>query len=167
MLIEWGGARATASLSGGGVSSVAVTNPGFGFTLPPIVRFFGGGTQIGFGNQSYSNFVGAGQPTYPAPQNPATAHCIMSGSAGALTVASIVVDNAGSGYVVPPFVFLENSILDPNGCADPSHSGGSGDLIPGGGGNIYLNGTACTTDALAVYSLAASGPQSFSCRWME
>ena len=40
---EFGSARATCAITNGAVSSVTVTNAGFGFTYPPVITAFGGG----------------------------------------------------------------------------------------------------------------------------
>jgi len=41
--LEFGCARATATVSGGKVTAITVTNAGFGFTYAPSVHFLGGG----------------------------------------------------------------------------------------------------------------------------
>ena len=158
LLLEFGSARATATLTSGGVSSIAVTNGGFNFTKPPVVRFAGGG---------YANngaYLGLNQPGGEGPNSAlkagrvAKAHAVLTGNA----VTSIVVDDPGAGYVIAPYVFIFNSDLDPYGCAAPSAT--SGMLILPSGGNLYMNGTACPTDSIAVYGATTS--QAFTCKWM-
>lgn len=152
MWVEFGSARATATLTGTAVTSCSVTNAGFGFSKAPLIEFLGGGANVNFNsNIPNSSFVGATSPTYPAPQNPAAATCVMTGAVGSQTVASITVDNGGSGYVIAPYVFIRNSLLDPNGCADPSVSSGSGIFLAAAGGSITFSGTFCPTDAVAVF----------------
>lgn len=167
MWLGFGSARATCTISGGQVSTVTVTNKGFGFTFPPFVHFYGGGIPPQQGQYpGISNYVGGAGPNFPSPTHPATAHCVMGGSAGALTVSSIVVDDGGSGYVSAPMVFLDNNPLDPNGCFDPSISGGIGiQLAPFGssGSTLYFSGVSVPTDQLAVFCATAS--QSYACTW--
>jgi hypothetical protein len=88
IVIEIGCARATATISGGKVTAVTVTNGGFGFTYPPYVKFLGGGNQLN------GRDLGLGYPGQYAPSNVATAHCVLTAGA----VSSIVIDNPGSGY---------------------------------------------------------------------
>lgn len=171
LYLEIGTGAATATLTSGIVTSVAVTNAGFGFSKPPLVRFFGGGDA--YGNTSYT---GLSQPGGPAPNsvaskdgNPepfgavAIAHCVMTGSAPNLSISSIVVDYGGKGYLIAPYVAILNSDLDPNGAALPAS--GVGFQIPAGGGNLYYNGAVCPTDPVAVWG--ATTAQAFLCRWMS
>lgn len=166
MYVEIGSARATATLTSGVVSSCTVTNAGFGFTKPPIVEFYGGGDG---GNPA---FVGATLVGYPVPgqgttstarlqYRPAKARCILTAG----VVSSITVDDGGLGYAIAPMVFIRNSELDPNGCADPSVSSGTGFFLPASGGNMFFTGTTCPTDPIAVYGSGA-GAQKFTCGYM-
>jgi hypothetical protein len=143
----------TAVLTGGVVTSFTIQNAGFGYTRPPRFEAFGGGN----GN---SSFLGVGQVGYPSPNVPVKARCVLT--AGALT--SLVIDNPGSGYVTPPYIALRNDPLDLMGCADPSIGGGSG-IFLGATQSYYVNGTACTTDQVAVYG-SGSGAQAFTCIYM-
>lgn len=165
MNVEFGSARATCTISNGKVSTITVTNAGFGFTFAPTVTFIGGGIygQNGIYGTNISQFVGVGGPGYPAPNKPATAHCVMSGSAGALTVSSIVIDDAGAGYVAAPYVLITNHLADPNGCAVPSTT--SGRLLAASGGSLEFNGTNCPTDPIAVY--CATTGKAFVCKYMD
>lgn len=156
MYIEFGGARATATLTSGAVTSCTITNAGFNYTLAPQVVFFGGGNTGN--NLNNSSFLGAGLPDYPAPSNIASGHCVMTGSGSNKNVSSIVIDNPGSGYVTAPYVYLLNSPLDPFGCANPfAGSVASGvELLPQG--SVTFDGSVCTTDQVAVYcATTASG----------
>ncbi len=158
MWVEFGSARATATITNGAVSSIAVTNAGFNFTYPPLVRFAGGGDA---GN---SRYLGLNQPGGEGPNSsliaatPATAHAVLTTKA----VSSIVVDSGGSGFVIAPFVFIYNDQLDPYGCAIPSS--GVGVQVAPGGGSIYYNGTACPTDSVSVSGTTTADP--FTCKWM-
>lgn len=127
MWAEIGGARATATLTGGVVTSCSVANAGFNYTLPPRVQFLGGGR--------YPNGLmkGVAYPGAVSPSNIATAHCVMADDGygtSTLKVSSIVIDNGGAGYAVAPMVVLLNDPNDPLGCADPRAGGsGSGFLV--------------------------------------
>ena len=138
IVLEFGSARATATLSGGKVSSITVTNAGFGYTYPPYVRFLGGG-YIGNGRD-----LGLGYPNQNAPSNFATAHCVLTAGA----VSSIVIDNPGSGYDCAPYVQLLNDPNDNYGCAAPTSSVGY-KLPPN---TVYHQSyNVISTDAIAVY----------------
>jgi len=136
--IEFGCARATATISGGKVVSVSVTNGGFGFTYAPTVVFLGGGNMLN------GRDLGLGYPNQGAPSNVATAHCILTAGA----VSSIVIDNPGSGYDCAPYVQLLNDPNDNYGCAAPSAVSGF-KLAPGA--SLYQAYNVVTTDAVAVY----------------
>ncbi len=160
MFLEFGAARATATLTSNGVSAATVTNVGFGYSLPPNVHFYGGA----FGPKGNPQIAPAyslqGLPEWTNPNSPAKAHCVMTGSAGAMTVSSIVIDSPGSGYAYPPFVLLTNSSNDPFGCAVPSATNGI-ELLPGG--SYYSNGSICTTDQVSIFCATATAP--FTCKF--
>ena len=130
MYMEFDGARATAAITSGAVSSTAITNAGFGYTKPPLVRFMGGGAPQGFVGSPGSvsaidgvstqvgpntGFLGSTipYPDWPSPPNVAQGYAVLTSNA----VSSIVVTNPGSGYLYAPFVWLINNDLDPNGVA--------------------------------------------------
>lgn len=152
LLFEIGGARATATLTAGVVTSIAVTNAGFGYTVPPNVVFYGGGSA-----KKNPNYLCPGFPGNICPDHIAQAHAVLTGGA----VSSIVIDFGGSQYVEPPMVFLQNSDNDPYGCAVPSAT--SGILLAPTGGAVTFNGTVCTTDAIAVYG--ATTGQAYCCKY--
>ena len=167
MYVEFGNARATCTISGGKVNAVTVTNAGFGYSFPPIVRFLGGGVGPPLPAQGLgpagSPFLGGNQVNYPAPSHFATAHAVMTGSAPNQTVSSIFIDDGGAGYLTAPFVFLDNSPLDPYGAAVPSLGGGM--LLVPQGEPLIFNGTCCPTDAISVFS--GTGGAVLACRWMD
>jgi hypothetical protein len=158
--VEMGSARATCTVSGGAVNAVTITNAGFNFTYPPVVRFVGGGYA---GNTQYTGLT---QPNAPSPNSmnnlvgrPASGHAVLTAGA----VSSIVIDDGGTGYARRPHVMIFNSDLDPHGCALPSATNGI--LLAASGGSLFYNGTACFTDAVAVYG--ATTGQAFSVKWMD
>lgn len=163
MWIGMGSARATCTIASGAVNAVSITNGGFGFTRPPIVRFYGGSIAPAFGQHpANTSYVGAAGPGFPSPQSPAHGRAVLT--AGVVT--SVTIDSGGSNYIVAPYVFMQNSDLDPNGCFDPSvvqaGAAGSGfQLYPGQ--SLTWNGTVMTTDALAVF--CATLNSTYSCGW--
>lgn len=156
MYVEFGGARATATVSNGAVTGCTITNAGFKYTLPPKVIFYGGGNTGN--NQNNPNFFSAGMPDYPAPSNAAQGHCTMTGSAGNLSVLSIVIDNPGSGYAHVPYVYLLNDPLDPHGAANPFDSSVTSgvELLPWG--TVSFDGNVCTTDQCSIFCATLSAP---------
>ena len=159
MYLEIGSARAVATITNGVVTAVTVTNPGFGFSVGPSIEFRGGGAL------QYPGFLGSGDPNAPPGTVVAKAHCVMTGSAPNMSVASVTVDYGGSGYLVAPYVRMLNNLHDANGCADPSYGGGSGILLAAGGSYV-VNGTVCTTDQMALFCSTGSGTK-FTCKWTD
>lgn len=159
--IEIGPARATATLTNGAVSGCTISNVGFGYSLPPSVHFYGGA----FGPKGNPQIAPAyslqGLPDWTNPNNFAKGHCVMSGVAGAMTIASIVIDSPGSGYAYPPFVILTNHPNDPFGCAAPSATVGM--RLIANGGNYTSNGTVCTTEQISIYG--ATTGQNYLCKF--
>lgn len=157
--MDHGCARASAVLTADKVTSCTIQNAGFGFTYAPLVSFVGGGNDV-VANSAWNGkgLIGSDGPagvnlstTPPTYFQPAIAHAVLTTGA----VTSIVMDFGGAGYVNPPEVILTNDPRDPFGCADPSLNSGSGVLLPISGAGVYkLNGTACWTDALAVFGTA-------------
>jgi len=167
LMVEIGVGAATAVLTSGVVTSVTVTNTGFNFTKPPLVRFLGGGQpktdSVAPWSQNVINpsYVGLSQPNGPSPTAVPTALAVLSGGFPA-TISSITVTYGGSGFVLPPYVQILNSDLDPNGAALPSATVGI-QLQPGG--SINYNGTTCPTEPIAVWG--ATLGQTYVCRWMD
>ena len=164
LVLEFGSARATCTISGGAVTSggFTITNAGFNFTKPPIILFLGGGypnapLQSGQPPGLNTSYVGGAGPNFPAPSHVAKAHTTLSANA----VNAIVLDDPGANYLIAPMVFIQNSDLDPNGCAVPSATVGR--IVPAGG-SVEFNGTCCTTDPIAVFG--ASTSQAFTCKYM-
>ena len=158
---EFGGPRGLAVMSGGAVASVTITNAGFNYSFPPVIRFEGGGGPDGGVNNT--TYLGLGQPGGPSPSKPAQASCVMTGSAPNQTLSSVLVSSGGAKYACAPYVLMENSRFDPNGCAVPS--AGVGMMLAAQSPPYILNGTCCTTDPIAVFG--ATTGQGFLCKWMD
>ena len=166
LYVEFGAARATATISGGKITGFSITNAGMGYTIAPQVELLGGG------NGGNSTFLGAGLPGYPAPGDPgdswprttdmsafkpAQVHATLSAGA----VNDIVIEDPGNGYVIAPFVKITNSLLDPYGVAIASAT--SGIWLTPGGGNLYMD-RAVPTDQISIFS---TGTPRFVCKWLD
>jgi hypothetical protein len=123
-----------------------------------LVKFYGGAN---WNRNQAPIYTLSGLPEYPAPSHPATAHCVMTGSAPNMTISSISIDDPGAGYAYPPFVLLHNDELDPYGCSIPSTTNGI--LLAANGGSYTSNGTVCTTDQMALYCATTSA--AFTCKF--
>jgi hypothetical protein len=154
MWLDFGGARAAAVVSGGSVVSVSVTNGGFGYAYPPVIRFMGGAADPGNGR-----FLGIGYPGHPAPSRPARAHAVLVGG----VVTSIVVDDGGAGYSsIPPYVHLANDPQDPFGCASPYGAGAGAGYQLAPGSTWYEAFSVVATETVAVWSATVSA--TYACR---
>jgi hypothetical protein len=168
MYLEIGYGTATATLTSGAVSSIAVNNAGFNYTKPPLIRILGGGYAQGASGRAggpNTSYLGLNQPGGPSPAKPAYAVATLSGG----TISAITLTEGPNGevvggalYQIAPYVQIIGSDLDPYGCAVPSATSG---IQLGAGQSLYWNGTACPTDPVAVYS-STSGAN-FTCRWMD
>lgn len=157
--VEMGPARAHATISNAGVSAVTVDNAGQNYTYAPKVIFLGGGGAIG----GYpAGYVGLGQEGAPSPSHVASAHCVMTGSAGAMSVSSIVVDDPGAGYLVAPYIYLQNDPRDPNGVAVAAAN--TGIRLDASTPPLIWNGTVCPTSAISIFASAAA---SFTLKYMS
>ena len=158
LMVQIGILPAVATISGGKVaSSITVNDVGFGFNLPPIVEFLGGG------NSNDPPSYGATAPDWPAPAAPASGIAIMAASAiNGLKISSITLNNPGSGYLAAPYVQVRADRTDPTGVGLPSATAGIPLLSQGS--NYYSNGTTCPTDAVAIWG--ATTGQAFTCKWM-
>lgn len=147
MFVELGAARASATLTNGAVTSITASNTGFNYSYAPRITLLGGGNTGN--NRSNPLYLSPGFPNEIAPSNQAKAHCVMTGSAGNLSISSVVIDNGGSGYANPPYVWIHNDPLDPYGSATPSAT--SGVLLLANGGSMVFNGSVCPTDQVSVF----------------
>lgn len=160
MAIEIGSARATATLTNGAVSSLTITNAGFGMKAPPIVEMIGGGFG---GNTAFSP---AGMIAYPNPQGGVGNGGTVARVRAVLTsgaVTSFVIDDGGFGYQVAPYVLIRNSDLDPFGAPIPALAS-AGIILPTASAPIVLNGTCCPTDAISVIGTTSDV---LLCKWMD
>lgn len=146
MYLTIGAPPATCALSGGAVSTVTAGNAGQGYSRPPVVLFYGGANANRASNPTYAL---PGLPEYPSPSTPATAQCVMTGSAPNMTISSITVNSGGANYAYPPFVLLVNDPLDPYGGSIASATNGI--LLAASGGSYTSNGSVCTTDQIYIF----------------
>ena len=158
MYLEFGSARAHCALTNGQVSSITIDNGGFGFTIPPLVEFLGGG------GDSNSTRIGTIDPYGPSPNigprnRPSQGHAVLTGGA----VSSIEIDDPGNGYLVAPYVRIINNPLDFIGCADPSAGSGSGCILYP---SQWFTDEQLTvpTEQIAVFCATLSAP--FFCRYL-
>ena len=149
--IQFGVLPGKATLTNGVVSSVSVPDAGFGFLVAPTVRFLGGG------NANDPATKGATMPDWPSPFTPACGRAILSGGA----IASIAVDNGGSGYLVPPYVDIQADRTDPTGVGLASTTTFP---VQANGGSAFWNGTACSCEAISIWG--ATTGQAFTAKWM-
>ena len=158
--LQFGPATAKATVTNGVVTSIAVVNGGFGYSYAPRVKLLGGGTK----NNGLN--LGSGYPGSDSPSNIATAHCVMTGSAPNMSIASIVVDNGGAGYSndsrAAPYVQLINDPNDEFGCANPYNSGAGSGYQVAAGASFYEAYSVVATDAVAVWGGTLG--QTYVCR---
>lgn len=152
LMIQFGVRPGIATLTNGVVTSVSVPDVGFGFLVPPPVHFLGGGNDGDLMSQ------GGSLPGWPTPRHPAKGRAVMSAGA----ISSIEINDGGSGYLAPPYVYILANRVDPTGVGLPAAS--IGIMVLANGGSYYLNGTACPTTAVSVYG--ANTGQAYTCKWM-
>lgn len=146
MLLVFGGATATATLTSGVITSISVGNAGFGYTYPPIVEFLGGGyppNGVSAGTEGVG-WAAVGAPS-PVTANKPAAVATLSGGA----VNAITVQNGGAGFVTAPLVYLRNDPRDPVGAAAPSATVGI--LVKTGSAPVIMSAEFCTNAQVAVY----------------
>lgn len=157
--IETDGPRATATLTSGVVTSIAITNAGFNMTKPPLVRFLGGGmAPAGYNQAPNSSYLGLNQPNGPAPSHVAVGLAVLSGGA----VASVTITDGGAAYKIAPYVQLITSDLDPYGCAIPSAGVG---IELAAGEALQWDNSAVPTEAISIFG--ATTGQSFVAKFMD
>lgn len=157
LFLQVGVRPATAVLTNGVVTSVTVNDAGMLFNQPPTVLFLGGG------NQGDPTTFGGSLIGWPTPANVAQGRAVMTGSAGAMTISSIEIDNGGSGYLAPPFVYILPQRTDPTGVGVPSAT--EGILVPASGGTFGGFNLTVPTTAIAVFG--ATTGQGYTCKWMD
>lgn len=149
MYVDFGYARAGAVTMSGtfpnlSVASVAVANAGQQYSYPPQISFYGGG------NNTNTAYPGVPLPEEIDPTTVAKAHCVMTGTAPNMSVASIVVDNGGASYLSAPLAFIRNRTQDPNGCIATVPGGPGVYALPVGTAALAFNGTVCPTDPVVI-----------------
>lgn len=153
---EFGGARATATLTAGVVTSITMTNKGFGYTLQPAAFAYGGGPV-----EKNLSSKGAGLPDWPAPSRVAILTPVIVGG----KIDSITINDGGAGYLAAPYISIQNNTHDGNGCADPFYNSVlSGINLPPSAPPLIFAAGMCPTDAVAVYGDTAAA--AFTCRYM-
>jgi len=109
------------------VQSVEITNPGFGYTVAPGVRFIGGGgkgatgiASIGSGVVGIITVTNGGSGYITPPTITFTGVSTVSAAATAVvstggSITSIRITNAGAGYTIAPTITIGNPILTSTG----------------------------------------------------
>lgn len=109
------------------VQRVLITNPGYGYTSPPGVRFIGGGgsgaaatATIGDAIIGIVTVTNRGSGYVTAPPITFTGLCAVSAAATAVvstagSITSILITNAGLGYSVAPSITIGNPFLVSSG----------------------------------------------------
>lgn len=103
------------------VQSVLITNPGAGYTVPPLVSFIGGGGSgaagtsiIGDGivgvitvSNGGSGYINVPSVSFSSPLNGITAEGVVNMNSSGI-VTSIYITNAGLGYTEAPTITIQN-----------------------------------------------------------
>ena len=109
------------------VQRVLITNPGYGYTSPPGVRFIGGGgsgaaatATIGDAVVGIVTITNRGSGYVTPPPITFTGLCVVSAAATAVvssagSITSIHITNAGLGYSVAPSITIGNPFLVSSG----------------------------------------------------
>jgi hypothetical protein len=156
MTFQIGVQPAVATLTNGVVTSITVNDVGFGFQLPPEVVAYGGG------NSNDPSTKGGTLFGWPSPNNPAVLRAVMTTSLlGGLQISSIEIDNGGSGYIAPPFIYIRPDRRDPTGVGLPSATVGL--LLKAGGGQASYDATMCPTTAVSAF--CATTGSAYTCKW--
>lgn len=119
------------------VQKVLITNPGYGYTSPPGVRFIGGGgsgaaatATIGDAVIGIVTITNSGSGYVTPPTITFAGLCAVSAAATAVvsssgSITSIRITNAGLGYSVAPSITISNPFLVSSGIFD------HGELVTG------------------------------------
>lgn len=158
IFLEFDGPRATANLTNGVVTSLTPTNVGFNFTKPPVIRFEGGGNDLGGGKNVNRGYLGLGLPGGSSPSARAKATAKITGGA----LSGFDISTGGANYAVAPYVLIENDDLDPYGCALPTV--GQGYQL-NAGEKLEWNGSVCPTGPVAVITQDVN--TFVTCKWMD
>jgi len=158
LYFTFGSALLSCTISGGGVNSVSVVNAGFNFTNAPFVEFLGGGHPFN------TAVVATGLVGYDAPTHPAKATAVMTSATPlpGFKIASVTIDDPGTGYTAAPYVRVTNRTFDPFGVATPvANAAGTIPISPFG--SLSINDVTNPTDQIAVISATTSAP--FTVKW--
>lgn len=133
-------ATATATISGGAVTGITVTNGGSGYTTAPTVNFYGGGPVVNGGNKARATAV------------------ITNGA-----VTGITLNNGGSGYTSIPAVTISGGnkgLLLPN--LNIANLGNTTTPVntPANGLLAFNGGTNSNNKALHIFNATAGRWQS-------
>jgi hypothetical protein len=147
-----GPARATAALTTGTVSAIAITNAGIGYTIAPQVRIQGGIFDGDYETAPGSTGYNQGQLF---PGRPAVAVATIAGG----NVNSITVTDPGSGYLVAPLIYLENPWPRLGGGA---YAAAAGNGIAVAAGQTYTFTGSLYVPGSAVSVVGATGGDAFT-----
>lgn len=86
-------ATATATISGGAITAISITNGGSGYTSAPTVNFYGGGAIVNGGAKA--------RATATITNGIVTAIALNNGGSGYTTVPTIVVSGGNKGLLLP------------------------------------------------------------------
>lgn len=86
-------ATATATISGGAITGITVTNGGSGYTTPPTVNFYAGGAVISGGSKAIA--------TATISNGQVTGITINNGGSGYTTVPTVVISGGNKGILFP------------------------------------------------------------------
>jgi len=86
---------------------------------------------------------------------------MQSSSLGGLEIASIAIDDPGSGYLAAPYVAITADRTDPTGVGIASATEG---ILLSPTFSYYLDGTTCVTTAISIWG--ATNGQAFTAKWM-
>ncbi|REC48498.1 hypothetical protein [Chryseobacterium pennipullorum] len=133
-------ASATATVSGGAITGVSITNGGSGYTTVPTVNFYGGGSVISGGTKA--------QATAVITNGVVTGITVTNGGAGYTNAPSVIISGGNKGILFPNL-----NIVNINSTTSPVSSPANG-LIG------FNGGTNSNTKALHFFNAAASQWQS-------
>jgi len=154
-----GPATATATISGGKVTSISAANVGLGYTIAPQVILMGGVIAGDLTNDI--------QGSASAGFRVAKATCVLSGSG----IGAFTISDGGAGYLVAPYVYLFNPWLEQGsgiggaGAFLPSATAGiqlAGATAPAAGGSVIFENSVVPSSAVNIFG--GTNGQTFVCK---